>query len=84
MQIIIVPAAIVIEVKIKNYVSKKDTNYRRYRVLVAPAGILNVIADTMEGDSSEGGAAKLFNLVSQINDSLLRNEYSYRSWYWPY
>lgn len=84
MQIIIVPAAIVIEVKIKNYVSKKDTNYKRYRVLVAPAGILNVIADTMEGDSSEGGAAKLFNLVSQINDSLLRNEYSYRSWYWPY
>lgn len=84
MQIIIVPAAIVIEVKIKNYVSKKDTNYMRYRVLVAPAGILNVIADTMEGDSSEGGAAKLFNLVSQINDSLLRNEYSYRSWYWPY
>lgn len=84
MQIIIVPAAIVIEVKIKNYVSKKDTNYRRYRVLVAPAGILNVIADTMEGDSSEGGAAKLFNLVSQINDSLLRNVYSYQSWYWPY
>jgi hypothetical protein len=58
-QIIIVPAAIVIEVKIKNYVSKKDTNYRRYRVLVAPAGILNVIADAMIGDSSEGGAAKL-------------------------
>lgn len=63
---------------------KKDTNYRRYRVLVAPAGILNVIVDTMEGDSSEDGAAKLFNLVSQINDSLLRNGYSYRSWYWPY
>lgn len=25
----------------------------------SPAGILNVIADTMIGDSSEGGAAKL-------------------------
>ena len=59
MQIIIVPAAIVIEVKIKNYVSKNFTNYRRYRVLVAPAGILNVIAITMIRDSSGGGAAKL-------------------------
>lgn len=38
---------------------KKNINYRRYRVLVAPAGILNVIADTMIGDSSEGGATKL-------------------------
>lgn len=59
MQIIIVPAAIVIEVKIKNYVSKKKIQTTGDIESCSPAGILNVIADTMVGDSSEGGAAKL-------------------------
>lgn len=59
MQIIIVPAAIVIEVKIKIMYLKKMIQTTGDIESCSPAGILNVIADTMIGDSSEGGAAKL-------------------------
>ena len=58
MQIIIVPAAIVIEVKIKIMYLKKIQTTGDIESC-SPAGISNVIADTMIGDSSEGGAAKL-------------------------